>query len=66
MDERLVLTLSWIIKPVIILPTCVLYMFKFLSLSIFIPNLVVKLYCGDDTVGEVLRENNSMPEYEKA
>lgn len=26
-----------------------------------IPNLVVKLYCGDDTVGEALRKNNSMP-----
>ncbi|KAI5010166.1 hypothetical protein ZWY2020_012303, partial [Hordeum vulgare] len=25
-------------------------------------NLVVKLYCGDDTVGEVLRQNSSMPE----
>lgn len=27
-----------------------------------IPNLVVKLYCGDDTVGEVLRKNSSTPE----
>ncbi|RYR14358.1 hypothetical protein Ahy_B04g070902 [Arachis hypogaea] len=27
-----------------------------------IPNLVVKLYCGDDTVGEVLRKNSSAPE----
>ncbi|KAJ0034458.1 hypothetical protein Pint_25422 [Pistacia integerrima] len=33
-----------------------------------IPNLVVKLYCGDDTVGEVLRKkyrksrNTSLPE----
>ena len=26
-----------------------------------IPNLVVKLYCGDDTVGEVLRKNSSTP-----
>ncbi|KAB2094360.1 hypothetical protein ES319_A02G152400v1 [Gossypium barbadense] len=26
-----------------------------------IPNLVVKLYCGDDTVGEVLRQNSSTP-----
>ncbi|KAK7299395.1 hypothetical protein VNO77_45688 [Canavalia gladiata] len=26
-----------------------------------IPNLVVKLYCGDDTVGEVLRKNSSAP-----
>lgn len=26
-----------------------------------IPNLVVKLYCGDDTVGEALRENSSAP-----
>lgn len=26
-----------------------------------IPNLVVKLYCGDDTVREALRKNNSMP-----
>jgi len=25
------------------------------------PNLVVKLYCGDDTGGEVLRKNSSMP-----
>ncbi|KAG4382654.1 hypothetical protein AAZX31_14G118600 [Glycine max] len=24
-----------------------------------IPNLVVKLYCGDDIVGEVLRKNSS-------
>ncbi|TYK00176.1 hypothetical protein E5676_scaffold1452G00010 [Cucumis melo var. makuwa] len=24
-----------------------------------IPNLVVKLYCSDDTVGEVLRKNSS-------
>ena len=28
-----------------------------------IPNLVVKLYCGDDTVGEVLRKNSSTPEW---
>ncbi|RRT32567.1 hypothetical protein B296_00044036 [Ensete ventricosum] len=27
-----------------------------------IPNLVVKLYCGDDTVWEVLRKNSSTPE----
>ncbi|CAN6453922.1 unnamed protein product [Victoria cruziana] len=26
-----------------------------------IPNLVVKLYCGDDTVGEVLQKNSSVP-----
>ncbi|KAB2037673.1 hypothetical protein ES319_D03G092800v1 [Gossypium barbadense] len=26
-----------------------------------IPNLVVKLYCGDDTVGEVLQQNSSTP-----
>ncbi|TKY49192.1 CH29B_p069 protein [Spatholobus suberectus] len=26
-----------------------------------IPNLVVKLYYGDDTVGEVLRKNSSAP-----
>lgn len=26
-----------------------------------IPNLVVKLYCGDDTVGEVLQKNSSAP-----
>ncbi|KAF4360021.1 hypothetical protein F8388_004528, partial [Cannabis sativa] len=26
-----------------------------------IPNLVVKLYCSDDTVGEVLRKNSSTP-----
>ena len=26
-----------------------------------IPNLVVKLYCGEDTVGEVLRKNSSTP-----
>lgn len=26
-----------------------------------IPNLVVKLYCGDDTVGEALRKNSSAP-----
>lgn len=29
-----------------------------------IPNLVVKLYCSDDTVGEVLRKNSSTPECE--
>ncbi|KAL4375804.1 hypothetical protein GQ457_02G018650 [Hibiscus cannabinus] len=28
----------------------------------FIPNLVIKLYCSDDVVGEVLRKNNSTPE----
>ncbi|TYI19601.1 hypothetical protein ES332_A07G175700v1 [Gossypium tomentosum] len=44
------------------------YAFPFLTrLSLFmeqhqsIPNLVVKLYCGDDTVGEVLRQNSSTP-----
>ena len=26
-----------------------------------IPNLVVKPYCGDNTVGEALRENSSTP-----
>jgi len=26
-----------------------------------IPNLVVKLYCGDDSVGEVLRKNSLIP-----
>ncbi|CAN6476810.1 unnamed protein product [Victoria cruziana] len=26
-----------------------------------IPNLVVKLYCGDDTIGEVLQKNSSAP-----
>lgn len=26
-----------------------------------IPNLVVKLYCNDDTVEEVLRKNSSRP-----
>ncbi|KAB2078116.1 hypothetical protein ERO13_A06G137002v2 [Gossypium hirsutum] len=26
-----------------------------------ISNLVVKLYCGDNTVGEVLRQNSSTP-----
>jgi hypothetical protein len=27
-----------------------------------IPNLVVKLYGSDDTIGEVLRQNSSMQE----
>ncbi|KAB1994752.1 hypothetical protein ERO13_D13G103606v2 [Gossypium hirsutum] len=27
----------------------------------FISNLAVKLYCGDDTVGEVLQKNSSTP-----
>ena len=31
-----------------------------------IPNLVVKLYCGDNTVGEALRKNSSTPEWKKS
>lgn len=30
-----------------------------------IPNLVVKLYCGDNTVGEALRKNSSTPGWKK-